>query len=116
MSNTNERTIKNLLKHNGKIYIFLRGKDVAREFARMATEEGITYANGAPFGEDTCSDLYSLHDDLTVSYIGWIGHMGFYSVGSEVAPVTRVDFARYILGRDDYVIESRAQLDELFKQ
>lgn len=107
------RTISNLLALDGRVCVLLRSRALGQLFLRNAEEEGFTFGDGVKPTERHFSDIFALNDDWTLNYVGFIGHMAFYnaqSVGGQT--LYRVDYGKYIAGRDDYIIT----LDELAKK
>lgn len=94
------RTIKELVKSEKKVYIFLRNKTIENRFMSVAEQEGITYGDGVKPTERPVDDIMALHDDGTICFLGWAGRMAYhYSKDT----VKRIDYERYICGDDDYL-------------
>ena len=99
------RTVSNLLNHEGRIYVYMSGKNITNLFLKHAEEEGFTFGDGVKPTERESDDLYALNSDWTINYVGYIGHMAFRSVtqiGSQ--PLIRIDYGKYISGSENYLI------------
>ncbi len=103
------RTISSLLKHNGTIYVYLPGKALPHLFLRQAEEEGFAFGDGVKPTEREGDDLFALHLDFTISYVGWTGHMAFQNVKKDIAGkrLIRVDYGRYLAGCRRYTMRLR---------
>ena len=100
------RTVSNLLSLDGRIYVKLSSENIQRLFLKNAEEEGFTFGDGGKPTERKPDSIMALHHDWTISYVGFAGHMAFYH--SEIScgkPLIRVDYGKYIAGRDDYIIK-----------
>lgn len=104
-----ERTITNLLALDGRIVVYLRGGNLPKIFLKNASAEGFTFRDGADPQSRQIEDMYAVHHDFTINYMGFIGHMAFYE-GFSNSNLVRVDYGKYIAGRDDYIITDRSQL------
>ena len=101
------RTIRSLFTHEGTIWIYLENEAVGRLFLKNAEEEGFTFGDGARPTERHVSDIIALHRDMTINYVGAVGHTAFQCadfVSDE--PLVRVDYGMYSAGRDDYVMSA----------
>lgn len=94
------RTIKELVKSEKKVYIFLRNKTIENRFMSDAEQEGITYGDGVKPTERPVDDIMALHDDGTICFLGWAGRMAYHY---NKDTVKRIDYERYICGDDDYL-------------
>ena len=82
-------------------FIYCRSRNIANRFLADAESEGFTFGDGAKPTNKEYSDLYSLHDDFTISYTGWSGHVLFRNAAGNIV---RIDYGRYIVGAADYRI------------
>ena len=93
------RTLTELYTLKGRVYLFVRGKS-NEHFANTAKNEGFQM----PIGSD---DIFALHDDFSFCHTGYLGHMFFYSshecdgLGNHFY---RVDYVKWIMGANDYLI------------
>ena len=89
---------RNLPRHT---FIYCRSRNIAARFLADAEAEGFTFGDGKKPSEKEYDDIYSLHNDLTISYTGWAGHVMFRSAAGNVI---RIDYGKYIEGAPDYQI------------
>ena len=88
----------NLPRHT---FIYCRSRNIAARFLADAETEGFTFGDGQRPTAKEYSDIYSLHDDLTISYTGWAGHMAFRNAAGNIV---RIDYGKYIAGAPDYQV------------
>lgn len=93
------RTIKQLINEEKKVYIVLRTKAMQYRFMSDAEREGITFCDEVKATERMASDIMALLPDGHICYVGWVGCMCFAQGGDSVL---RVDYEKYIDGRDAY--------------
>lgn len=99
------RTIKNLLTLEGRVFIYLKSKNICSIFLNNAEEEGFTFGDGVKPTQREGADIFALHQDWTLNYVGWAGHMAFHHPDAVIGePLIRVDYGRYLSGCDDYII------------
>ena len=78
---------RNLPRHT---FIYCRSRNIAERFLADAEAEGFTFGDGKKPAEKEYDDIFSLHDDLTISYTGWAGHVLFRNaVGNLIRIVLR---------------------------
>ena len=102
------RNVTELSKLNGKVYVYLRGEVIARRFLQDAENEGFTFGDGEKPTARLGNNLYVVNRDWTISHVGWAGHMAFQSakcVGEQ--EIIRVDYEKYLLGEEEYLISGR---------
>lgn len=95
------RTIKKLVENEKKVYIYLRNRAAEYRFMSDAEREGITYGDGAKPTERPVDDIMALHDDGTICFLGWAGRMSYHYNKSTIK---RIDYEKYIDGKEDYLI------------
>ena len=89
---------RNLPRHT---FIYCRSRNIAARFLADAEAEGFTFGDGQKPTAKEYSDIYSLHDDLTISYTGWAGHLAFRNAAGNIV---RIDYGKYIAGAPDYQV------------
>ena len=72
------RTIKELVKNEKKVYIYLRNRTTEYRFMSDAEHEGITYGDGVKPTERPVDDIMVLHADGTICFLGWAGRMAYH--------------------------------------
>ena len=95
------RNVTELSKLNGKVYVYLKDKVIARRFMQDAENEGFTFGDGEKPTARPGNNLYVVNRDWTISHVGWAGHMAFQSakyVGEQ--ELIRVDYEKYLLEED----------------
>ena len=98
----NSRSLAGRIRYRNQprhIFIYCRSRNIAARFLADAEAEGFTFGDGKMPTEKEYSDIYSLHDDLTISYIGWAGHMAFRNA---VGNIVKVDYGKYMAGASEY--------------
>lgn len=100
------RTVENLMKMDGRVFVYLRGNETKRRFLTDAESEGFMFRNWVKPADGPCSNLYVLNDDRTLNYPGCIGHMAFHNPKSwRGKTMIRIDYEKYVSGQDDYMME-----------
>ena len=76
--------LKNLLSAypNSRIYLHFETSELARQFLADAEAEGFTFGDGAKPTSRKPDSIFALNDDMTINYVGSIGHMAF-SLGTD---------------------------------
>ena len=87
------KTVKELASMGKRVYVYLKNKDVALRFLRNAEAEGFTFGDGVRATERHWSDLYAIHPDGTLNYVGTIGRIEY---GSGVDSVVRIDYSQVV--------------------
>ena len=101
-----ERTIRKLLNPGTKVYLWFSTMEAGQAFLEQAEREGFTFADGTlPTGREP-DDLLAIHDDLTISYLGFAGRMA-YKMASESGGKlhVRIDYDRYRSGEANYFVD-----------
>ena len=90
--------IKNLLAENeGRIYVYLKDKEVANQFMIDAESEGFTFSDGKKPIERKPSDIMAINKDNTINFVGTVGHIDYQSadkIGEE--PLIKVDYSKVL--------------------
>lgn len=106
------RTVCRLLKHEGRVYVYLRGANLGRLFLKQAEEEGFTFGDGARPTEREWDSVFALNRDWSISYVGYAGRVAFRcakAVGGE--KLVRVDYGQYLCGAKDYLMRADREKD-----
>lgn len=100
-----ERTITNLSKLNGKVYVYLASADIGKSFMTQAKAEGFTLGKADPTTKEA-AEIMAVSPDKTINYVGSIGSAAFHSKTTEIAgePLVRVDYEKFVSGKDDYMM------------
>ena len=87
------KTIKELASMGERVYVYLKDEETAQRFLRDAEEEGYSFGDGAKPTERHWSDLYAIHPDGTLNYVGTIGRIE-YASGADSA--VRIDYSQQL--------------------
>lgn len=73
--------LKNLLSAypDSRIFLHFETGELARRFLADAEAEGFTFADGAKPTSRKPDSIFALNDDMTINYVGSIGHIAFSS-------------------------------------
>ena len=88
------KTIKELASMGERVYVYLKDEETAMRFLSHAESEGFTFEDGVNPTDRHYSDLYAVHPNGILSYVGAIGHIE-YDSGSY--SVVRIDYEKYLV-------------------
>ena len=80
------------------VFVYFRTPALCRDFMRRAEAEGITFGDGVRPSQRDVTDIFVLHTDKTIAYVGAVGHMAF-GAGARV----RVDYEKYRNGEENFI-------------
>ena len=99
------RTIIDLSKLNGRVYVYLANAEIGNRFLQQAEAEGFTYYDGVKPTKRGCSNIMAINCDKTINFVCTNGFIAFGSgvktVGSE--QLIRVDGEKYLSDADEYL-------------
>ena len=100
------RTIAGLLNLDGRVYVHLSSKNVAKIFLQNAESEGFRFGDGKKPTKRKWDDIYALNKDFTLNFVGYIGHIAFHhpEVPND-CNLIRVDYSAYLSGAENYIIK-----------
>ena len=87
------KTIKELASMGERVYVHLKDKETAMSFLRQAKSEGFTFGDGVKPTERHWSDLYAIHPDSTLNYVGANGRIHY---GSGADEIVRIEYAELL--------------------
>ena len=92
------KTIKNLSRMNGRVYVYLANSDVGEKFLLQAEQEGFTFTDGAKPTERCYAEIMAVNRDITINFVGMNGRIAFGSGAKTIGNETliRIDFEKYI--------------------
>lgn len=100
-----ERTITNLSKLKGRVYVYLANADIGKSFMSHAKAEGFKLGKADPTTKEP-AEIMAVNLNKTINYVGSIGSAAFHSnldtIGGE--PLIRVDYGKFVSGEDEYMI------------
>ena len=83
------KTIKELASMGERVYVYLKDKKTAQRFLHDAEAEGFTFGDGVKPTDRHWSDLYAIHPNGALNYVGAIGHIEY---GSKADSCIRVEY------------------------
>lgn len=104
-----ERTIKQLSRTDGKVYVYLANDEIGNKFMQQAESEGFTFDDGEKPTGRCYAEIMSVNKNLTINFVGSVGRMAFGSGVTSVSgvPLVRVDYEKYIGGAEDYLFKGK---------
>lgn len=87
-------SIKALLSdYNGRIYVYLASAEIGKRFLRDAENEGFLFYDGVKPTEREADSIFAINDDMTINYVGLVGHIAYQSV-SKIGdmPLIKIDY------------------------
>lgn len=97
------RTITELTKIYGKVYVSLHNKAIQYRFFSDAEREGFTFANMEKPTSGECYHLMGVKRDKTLTYVsGWASNMYYFQNKKKVVTV---NYEKYIEGYEDYLVK-----------
>ena len=85
------KTIKELASMGERVYVYLKDEETVQRFLHDAETEGFTFGDGVKPTDRHWSDLYAIHPDGTLNYVGAIGRIE-YGLGAD--SVVRIDYSQ----------------------
>ena len=73
------KTIKELASMGERVYVHLKDEETAERFLRQAELEGFIFCDEFNPTDRHWSDLYAIHPDGTMNYVGSVGRIEFAS-------------------------------------
>lgn len=87
------KMIKELASMGERVYVYLKDEKTALRFLCEAEAEGFTFGDGVKPTERHWSDLYAIHPDGTLNYVGTIGRIEY---GSGADSVVRIEYSQLL--------------------
>lgn len=87
------KTIKELASMGERVYVHLKDEETAQRFLRHAESEGFTFGDGVKPTDRHWSDLYAIHPDGTLNYVGTNGRIHY---GSGADGIIRIEYAELL--------------------
>ena len=94
------RTIKQFIGQANHIYFKMSNREVCKQFYEQAAKEGLLFGGINPTYKET-TDLVALLSNGEICYVGWAGRMCYHNRKQNIL---RVDYEKYILGEEDYLV------------
>ena len=83
------KTIKELASMGERVYVHLKDEKTAMSFLRQAESERFIFGDGVSPTDRHWSDLYAIHLDGTLNYVGSVGRIEY---ASEADSCVRVEY------------------------
>ena len=83
------KMIKELANMGERVYVHLNDEETAMRFLRQAESEGFTFGDGVSPTDRHWSDLYAIHPDGTLNYVGTVGRIEYTS---DTDGVVRIEY------------------------
>lgn len=87
------KTIKEQASMGERVYVHLKDEETAMRFLKQAESEGLTFSDGVNPTDRHWSDLYSIHPDGTLNYIGINGRIHY---GSGADGFVRIEYSELL--------------------
>ena len=73
---------------------------------KQAEDEGFTFGDGATPTERCYAEIMAVNKDKTINYVGTNGRIAFGAGAKKIGDqdLIRVDFAKYLAGEENYII------------
>ena len=84
------KTIKELASMGERVYVHLKDEETTVRFLRQAESERFIFGDGVKPTDRHWSDLYAIHQDSTLNYIGINGRIHY---GSGADGFVRIEYA-----------------------
>ena len=108
------RPISELFKHQGTLYVYCSSTSVKEQFARHLIKQGFCFGDGVAPARRRIDQLMCIHRNHTVCFCGFICHLQCGSLENPTYVLrdyfdgcTRIDYARFLSGAEDYVIQGQ---------
>lgn len=88
------RTVEQLSKLNGKVYVYLEDEKIAKQFMQDAEAEGFRFGKIKPT-ENGISNIIAIEENKQLSCVGFIGHMAFQCPSGVEGNFYRIDYKKY---------------------
>ena len=72
-----------------RVYVHLKDEETAMRFLRQAESEGFTFGDGVSPTDRHWSDLYAIHPEGTLNYVGTVGRIEY---ASDADSVVRIEY------------------------
>ena len=99
---SDKRTVRDLSRIQGRVYVYLKDKQTGEQFLRAAQAEGFTFGDGAKPSDRHYSTVMAVKPDGTLHYVG---AMGMEAFGAHYDGIVRVDFAEYMEGSEEFFVK-----------
>lgn len=95
--------LKSILSTNaGRVYVYLANEEICKRFLQDAEDEGFTFSDGAKPTQKHTSDILAVNPDLTINYVGAVGHIA-YQAASRIGnqKLIRIDYRDFLIDQSE---------------
>ena len=85
------KTIKELASTGERVYVYLKDDETAERFLHQAESEGFTFGDGVKPTDRHWSDLYAIHPDGKLNYVGTNGHIHYGSGADGIVKIENTE-------------------------
>ena len=103
MNASNNRTIYDLVKGKGEVYVLLPDKASGARFMVQAAAEGFQFGDGLLASARDPGDIMCIGEDRSISYVGFAGHMAYHAGKKNGKPIARIDYEKYEAGEATFI-------------
>lgn len=97
----NIKTIADLSRLIGRVYVYLPTPELAEQFMLTAEAEGFTFEDGVRVTKRDVGSIMAVNPNHTINYVGTNGMIAF---GSGVQSVGGLELLRYVCHKDNTAI------------
>ncbi len=97
MQITSIKTITELSRLNGRVYVHLPTDELAKQFMQQAESEGFTFGDGVKPTRRYATEVMAVNPDHTINYVGIAGHIA-YGCGVDTVigrPLIRIPYGEW---------------------
>lgn len=105
----NKRTIRELAKQDGKVYVYLANDEIGNQFMQQAEDEEFTFGDGVKPTARGYAEIMAVNHNIIINFVGANGRIAFGSGVKKIGDENfiRVDFEKYIAGNEDYSFDGK---------
>ena len=96
------RTITELVREYGDLWVYLNGEAVSGRFLRDAEREGFSLSNGTPPTQTNRGYVMAVHGNGTLAHLPlFVWWRSFHGTKAPVG--AKIDYERYVGGEADFI-------------
>lgn len=109
MQISNVKTITDLSRLPGRVYVYFPTEDLAKQFMQQAEAEGFTFGDGIRPTERAATAVMAVNPNHTINYVGANGHMAF---GAGMRTVGSSPLLRFSYGANGFFSYEKSSMKE----
>lgn len=92
-----KKTIENLAKLDGRVYVYLKNAEIGNAFLFDAQNEGFAFCDGEKPTNRHYAEIMAVNKDKTLNYVGIIGRIAYGSGADKIGneKLIRIDYEKY---------------------